>query len=49
MEVHPLGVEQAVTLAFEPETFTARFGLPLVPGWAVPEALGPTALSLIHI
>jgi [ribosomal protein S5]-alanine N-acetyltransferase len=39
-------VEEAVTLAFEPEAFPARFGLRLAPGWAVPDALEPTVEAL---
>jgi [ribosomal protein S5]-alanine N-acetyltransferase len=39
-------MEEAVTLAFEPEDFPARFGLALVPGWAVPGTLGPTVDAL---
>ncbi|MCD2193796.1 GNAT family N-acetyltransferase [Actinomycetospora endophytica] len=46
MDVRPCSVEEAVTLAFEPEAFPARFGLRLVPGWAVPGALEPTVDAL---
>jgi RimJ/RimL family protein N-acetyltransferase len=46
VEVRPCRVEEAVTLAFEPEHFVARFGLRLAPGWAVPGALGPTVEAL---
>jgi [ribosomal protein S5]-alanine N-acetyltransferase len=46
VEVRPCRVEEAVTLAFEPEHFPARFGLRLAPGWAVPGALEPTVEAL---
>src|SRR6195952_5833528 len=46
VEVRPCRVEEAVTLAFEPEHFPARFGLHLAPGWAVPGALEPTVEAL---
>ena len=46
MEVRPCSVEEAVTLAFEPEAYPARFGLRLVPGWSVPGALEPTVHAL---
>lgn len=39
-------MEEAVTLAFEPEAFAERFGLALAPGWAVPGALEPTVEAL---
>jgi ribosomal-protein-alanine N-acetyltransferase len=46
VEVRPCRVEEAVTLAFEPEHFRPRFGLRLAPGWAVPGALEPTVDAL---
>ncbi|HEY2192617.1 MAG TPA: GNAT family N-acetyltransferase [Actinomycetospora sp.] len=46
MEVRPCPVEEAVTLAFEPEAFPERFGLHLAPGWAVPGVLEPTVEAL---
>jgi RimJ/RimL family protein N-acetyltransferase len=46
VEVRPCSVEEAVTLACEPEAYPARFGLHLVPGWAVPGALEPTVDAL---
>lgn len=46
VEVRPCRVEEAVTLAFEPEAFPARFGLRLAVGWAVPGALEPTVEAL---
>lgn len=39
-------MEEAVTLAFEPEAFPERFGLRLAPGWAVPDVLEPTVEAL---
>jgi RimJ/RimL family protein N-acetyltransferase len=46
VEVRPCSVEEAVTLAFEPDAFGARFGLELAAGWAVPGALEPTVDAL---
>jgi [ribosomal protein S5]-alanine N-acetyltransferase len=46
VEVRPCSVEEAVTLAFEPEAYRERFGLRLAPGWAVPGALEPTVDAL---
>lgn len=39
-------VEEAVTLAFEPEAFGERFGLVLVDGWDEPGTLEPTVDAL---
>ncbi|GLZ53011.1 hypothetical protein Acsp07_26280 [Actinomycetospora sp. NBRC 106378] len=39
-------VEEAVTLAFEPEAFGERFGLTLVEGWDEPGTLEPTVEAL---
>ncbi|WP_433801308.1 GNAT family N-acetyltransferase [Actinomycetospora sp. CA-084318] len=46
MDVRPVTVEEAVTLAFEPEAFADRFGLVLVEGWDEPGTLEPTVEAL---
>ncbi|WP_018332924.1 GNAT family N-acetyltransferase [Actinomycetospora chiangmaiensis] len=46
MDVRPVTVEEAVTLAFEPEAFVERFGLALVEGWDEPGTLEPTVEAL---
>jgi len=46
-EVRPVTADLAATLLCEPECFTERFGLVLVPGYlAFPEALAPTVDAL---
>lgn len=44
--MRPCSVDEAITLAFEPEAFDARFGLRLAPGWVVPGALDTTVDAL---
>lgn len=39
-------VEEAVTLAFEPEAYPGRFGLVLAEGWDEPGTLEPTVEAL---
>lgn len=46
VDVRPVTVEEAVTLAFEPEAFGERFGLALVAGWDEPGTLEPTVEAL---
>ncbi|MEJ2869447.1 GNAT family N-acetyltransferase [Actinomycetospora sp. OC33-EN08] len=46
MDVRPMTVEEAVTLAFEPEAYGERFGLALVDGWDEPGTLEPTVVAL---
>ncbi|MFC5064493.1 GNAT family N-acetyltransferase [Actinomycetospora atypica] len=46
VDVRPMTVEEAVTLAFEPEAYPERFGLVLAEGWDEPGTLEPTVDAL---